>query len=103
MENIFKNIPVKLKDELFESIISNDNFKLERIVSDGHITENDFWYDQEQDEWVILLSGQAVIEYENLEKIDLLPGDYIIIPAHKTHRVVYTSQKEKTVWLALHF
>ena len=86
VQNIFEKIPGELKEEYFEEIISNNNFRLERIVSDGHISPEGFWYDQNKNEFVILISGSAVIELENDVTMNMKPGDYLIIPANKKHR-----------------
>jgi cupin 2 domain-containing protein len=101
--NIFQNIPDIQEDEIFETILQNKNLKLERIISSGQITPHGKWYDQDFDEWVILLSGKAVLSFESpKDKITLLPGDYIFIESHKKHRIEYTDIKQKTLWLALH-
>jgi cupin 2 domain-containing protein len=77
---------------------------VERIVSQGHCSPEGFWYDQDENEWVIVLSGIAAIEFEGVaEIIQLLPGSYLNIPAHKKHRVTQTSSDEKTVWLAIYY
>ena len=101
--NIFTNIPQELKDELFENIISNDKLKIQRIVSQGHTTQKFQWYDQDSDEWVILLQGDAIISFEDEKDIKLKSGDYINIPAHKKHKVSWTSTDIKTIWLAVHY
>ena len=102
--NIFENIKSNNPDELFEDIISNPKIKLERIVSNGQSSPEGYWYDQEKDEWVILLKGSAGIKFESDEKIvELKQGDYLLIPAHCKHRVDWTDKSEATVWLALHF
>ncbi|MCX6154578.1 MAG: cupin domain-containing protein [Candidatus Kapabacteria bacterium] len=104
INNLYKNISQFLADELFETIINNDSFHLERIVSVGHSTALEQWYDQEKTEWVILLKGAAGIRFEDSDKIfELNPGDYLQINAHCKHRVEWTSPDEETVWLALHF
>lgn len=102
-ENIFTKIPKELKDELFEDILSQPNIKIQRIISQGHTTQEFDWYDQDSDEWVMLVKGAAVISFENEDDVELEVGDYINIPAHKKHKVSYTSQDEKTIWLAVHF
>jgi cupin 2 domain-containing protein len=101
--NIFENVPGNLKDELFERLLTNENFIIERIVSDGHKSPDDFWYDQLTDEFVILLKGSAQVAFENEDSIILKPGDHILIPAHKKHKVEWTDPDEKTFWLAVHF
>ena len=101
--NIFSDIPDKLSKEFFECIVKKDNILIERIVSQGHITSPGQWYNQEQDEWVILLQGQAALLFENNQKlVRLTPGDYLLIPAHTVHRVEWTHPDINTIWLAVH-
>ncbi len=100
--NIFLNI-IDSDDEIFEEILSNDVIKIERIISSGQATPEGEWYDQEWNEFVILLSGSAEIQYEDGRLIALAPGDYINIPAHQKHRVAKTDPQEKTIWLAVHY
>ncbi len=103
-QNLFSNIPESLPREIFETLLENDRFKLERIISSGQATPENDWYDQEKDEWVVLLKGKAGLRFENEgEVIELTPGDHLMIPAHKKHRLEWTDEKQKTVWLALHF
>ena len=101
--NIFNNIPEELKEELFEELISKNNLKIERIVSYGHTTKENEWYDQDSDEWVILLQGKAIISFENEDDVELHTGDYLNIPAHKKHRVSWTQPKQETIWLAVRY
>ena len=101
--NIFKNIPNILEEELFEGIVSNDKLKIERIVSFGHTTQEFQWYDQEKNEWVILLKSAATLSIENEDDIKLSIGEYINIPAHKRHRVSWTLPNQETIWLAVHY
>ena len=103
INNLFTNIPDNLKEELFEPILSSKDFKVERIVSDGHSSPENFWYDQEENELVFLLQGSAKISFGNSDEVQLLPGDYINIPAYKKHRVVWTDNSQKTIWLAIHY
>jgi cupin 2 domain-containing protein len=102
MANIF-DLPLSLTNrELFESIISNDNLLIERIISTGQTTAPGEWYAQEKDEWVILLQGEASIAYADGSQIKLTTGDYLFIPAHQKHRVDYTSINPPCIWLAIH-
>ncbi len=104
IRNIYGDIPVNLKVELFEDILKRKGFRLERIVSHGNITPDGEWYDQENDEWVILLSGEAKLKFlDETFARSLTPGDYLLIPSHKKHRVEWTHPAKETVWLALHF
>ena len=101
--NIFAKIPKDLPQEIFENIIVSESVKIERIISDGHTSPKEGWYDSELNEWVILLQGNAVLEFKDAVSIELDVGDFINIPAHTKHKVTYTSSEEKTVWLAVHY
>lgn len=102
--NIYAHIPRALEAELLETICRSDSFRLERIVSKGHATPPGEWYDQDWDEWVILLRGRARLRLEGEGAlIELAPGDHLHLPAHLRHRVEWTAPGENTVWLALHY
>ena len=103
ISNLYADLPTAMKDESFQEILSRPNLKIERIVSRGHCSPDDFWYDQEVDEWVLLVQGQAGLEFEgDSDTIELKPGDHLLIPAHRRHRVAWTSESEDTIWLAVH-
>lgn len=97
--NLF-NYPTKLPEELVTVLAENKNVRIERIVSCGHTTD---WYDQEETEFVALLSGKAVLEYEDGSKAELDEGDTVIIKPHEKHRVVYTSSEPACVWLCVFY
>lgn len=101
-KNIFCDIPRELKDEFFEELASNKDVKIERIVSYGHTSPKNGWYDQEQNEWVIVLKGKAVIAFEDKD-IRLKSGDYVNIPAHTKHKVSWTLPNSETIWLAVFY
>ena len=102
--NIFANLPDQIDKELFETIISSENLKIERIVSRGHRSPEDYWYDQDKHEWVMVLKGSAGLRLENEQEIiKMIPGDYINIPAHCKHRVEWTDPDVETIWLAVHY
>jgi len=88
--------------EFSEILLHHDNFIVERILSKGQVTPTGQWYDQGNDEWVILLQGEAQLEFSGSEKIILHQGDYLLIPSHTLHRVIYTSSDPGCIWLALH-
>ena len=96
-------IPEEIPEEIFQTLIQTDSVKIERIVSHGQSSPEDFWYDQEQNEWVLLLQGHACIEFEDNKHVALSSGDYLNIPAHLKHRVKYTHQNEPTIWLAIFY
>lgn len=103
MKNLFSDIPDELPEELFESIISTENIRIERIISYGHSSPEYGWYDQDENEWVLVLSGYGVIEFDDGREITLKAGDYYNITAHEKHKVQSTSGKEKTIWLAVFY
>ena len=103
MANIF-DLPSQLPTtELFETLLTQENVVVERIVSQGQITAPGEWYDQDKNEWVILLQGEAELRYEDNSRIKLTKGDYLYIPAHQKHRVDYTSIDPICIWLAIYF
>ncbi len=104
MKNLFAEIPEDFTEEIIEILLETPYFRLERILSAGQASPPEFWYDQEAHEWVALLSGSAGLWLEgDPEPVTLKPGDHLLIPAHRRHRVAWTDPEEKTVWLALHF
>ena len=100
--NLFTDLPSDFRDELFTTLLDATNVRIERIVSQGHASPEDFWYDQDQHEWVVLLKGAARLRFED-EIVEMRPGDFVNIPAHKKHRVEWTTPDEPTVWLAVHY
>ena len=103
MSNIFDNLPTDLSQEVFEQLVSSKAVKIERIVSKGHTSPDSGWYDQPQHEWVIVLKGSALLEFDNRESVRLHAGDYVNIPAHQKHRVAWTDNFCETIWLAIHY
>ena len=102
MSNIFSILSELPNEELCEPIVVTNKIVIERIVSTGQITTPGEWYDQQQDEWVILLQGEAELSYDNGDRLKLVAGDYLLIPAHQKHRVDYTSSDPICIWLAIH-
>ena len=102
--NIYSQISANFDAELFTEILHNGKLTLKRIISAGHCTPAGEWYDQSDNEWVMLLKGSAVLLIEGqAEPVVMSPGDHIVLPAHVRHRVEKTSVDEKTIWLALHY
>ena len=99
----FFDLPKKLpEEELFETIIPDNGVLIERIISSGQTSPHGFWYDQERDEWVLLLQGEAILQWEDNRETKLLAGEWVFIPAHTRHRVEYTSIQPPRIWLAVH-
>lgn len=99
--NLLAALPQPGPEEDFSTLLQGPGVRLERIVSHGHCSPADFWYDQGHDEWVMLVQGLATLELEGQAPLTLKPGDTLLIPAHCRHRVAFTGPQ--TVWLALHF
>jgi len=104
IRNLLAHLPHSLPAEQFDTLLQRRGVRIERILSTGQSSPPGFWYDQDEDEWILLLSGSAtlLIEGENSGR-DLFPGDTLLIPAHCRHRVERTGTSEPTVWLALFF
>ena len=93
-----------MPEELFEKILDQESVTLERIVSRAHATPAGEWYDQEKNEWVILLKGSACLRLADRDELIVLaPGDYVFLPARLKHRVEWTAPEMETIWLALHY
>lgn len=104
IKNIYADIPAELPEELTEEFFANGNIQIGRIVSRGHKSPPDYWYDQDQDEFVLLVRGEARVFFEDPdENIELTPGDWIIIPAHRRHRLIQTSEESDTIWLCMFY
>lgn len=98
--NIYADIPADLPAELFTTLVKSQHVRIERIVSQGHASPEGFWYDQPEHEWVLLLQGATRLRFED-QTVELKPGDFVNIPAHKKHRVEWTAPDEPTIWLAV--
>ncbi|MCG7500176.1 cupin domain-containing protein [Vibrio sp. Of7-15] len=102
--SLFTDIPPELPQEFFEDILKTDSFRVERIVSKGHITPENEWYDQKDNEWVLVVEGEATLLFEEgMKTVPLKAGDHINIPAHARHRVSWTKPDTETVWLAIFY
>jgi cupin 2 domain-containing protein len=102
--NLLAHLPTRLADEALEVLAETSNVRIERIVSLGHASPEGVWYDQPQTEFVVLITGEAHVEFEGeSQPRELKPGDYLAIPAHCRHRVAWTTSDEPSVWLAVHF
>lgn len=83
-------------------MITAPGLRVERIVSYGHASPAGFWYDQTENEWVVLIQGAATLRFED-DAVELKPGDFVNIPAHCRHRVDWTTPDSLTVWLAVYY
>jgi cupin 2 domain-containing protein len=100
VKNIFANLSIGVDGESCARLFENSAARVERIVSHSHSSPAGFWYDQADDEWVILLRGNATLEFSDGQLVELNTGDFLTIPHHVKHRVARTSGE--TIWLAVH-
>lgn len=102
--NILAHLPSQSQAcEIFETLLSHLNVRVERIVSTGQASAPDFWFDQPQAEWVLLVQGSATFRFEDeKDSRTLSEGDYLFISPHRRHQVRYTQAEPPTVWLAIH-
>ena len=126
--SLYAGIPAHLPEELCEILASAGSMRIERIVtppihaarpsglpaagaippsceivSRGHTSPAGFWYDQAQDEFVLVVQGRAGVRFEGEDEVVVLEaGEYLNIPARLRHRVEWTDLEGDTVWLAVH-
>lgn len=100
--NLFTHIEVNKEDEIFFEIFKNETIKVEKIVSNGQKSPDTFWYEQKESEFILLLEGYAILEFEDKE-VELIKGDCLNIEAYQKHRVKFTSLDEPTIWFAVFY
>lgn len=103
MANIFQGIPDDIHQEIFTDLLNQETVRIERIVSLGHSSPVQGWYEQEEHEWVLVLKGRAIIAFDSGDEIALNEGDYLNIPAYQKHRVQWTDPDKVTLWLAIFY
>lgn len=103
VENFFTHLPENPAEEEFTDLLKTPGVRIERIVSLGHTAPQAGWFDQAENEWVMVVSGEAKVKFESGEEHHLLPGSFVNIPRHCKHRVSWTHPTELTVWLAVFY
>ena len=98
--NIYDLPSLPLPDELVTILTQRDNVRIERIVSTGQVSD---WYDQDETEFVVLIEGNAEIEFENNRRVSLAKGDTLLIQPHEIHKVTYTSIEPPCIWLCVFY
>ena len=82
--------------------------RIDRLIAAGHVVveqirsgalEAPADYEQEQDEWVVLLAGRARLVIDG-EPVELTSGEWLFLPAGLPHRLVET--EPGTNWLAVY-
>ncbi len=102
ISNIFDSIPDVFENEIVDCLVQDKQLKIERIVSKGHTSPASGWYDQQLDEWVIVIQGEAIVAFDDGSEVTLKAGAHMSIPAHTKHRVIWTDPMQETVWIAVH-
>ena len=100
VRNLFAQTASTSGEEMIQSLLDGKSFRLESIHSYGQPTPEGFWYDQADEEWVLLVRGSARLEFEGEGMLHLNSGDYLLIPVHCRHRVSEVSHD--AIWMALH-
>ncbi|MBT4598682.1 MAG: cupin domain-containing protein [Methylococcales bacterium] len=103
MNNLLTSLPNHIDHEQVEELLSQPNVKIERILSKGQTSPETGWYDQDKNEWVVVLQGAGDITFDDGDKVRLQPGDHLNIPAHRRHKVSWTDPDSVTVWLAVFY
>ncbi len=104
LNNLFESLGTNLPEELTDTLVVSSTVRIERIVSHGQASPEEFWYDQQENEWVVVLRGKGCLRFADDDRtIVLEPGNFVNIPAGKRHRVEWTSADEPTVWLAVFY
>lgn len=102
--NLLRDLPDAVKAEVTEILLQAAAVRVERIVSHGEASLDGFWYDQDEAEWVVVLSGAARLRFADETEARVLgPGDHVNIAAHRRHRVDWTDPSQPTVWLAVFY
>ncbi len=103
VSSLLSNLPVDMTDEAFEDIVLSDSVRIERIVSQGHTSPEHGWYDQVENEWVMVVKGAGEITFEDGTVLTLNEGEHVTIPAHTKHKVSHTPIDQQTIWLAVFY
>jgi len=105
IDNLFADLPQStLGNEQFLELLARPGLRIERIVSTGQSSPPDFWYEQAEGEWVLLVQGEAGLRFADESAVHhLKAGDFVNIAPHRRHRVEWTSADQITVWLAIHY
>jgi len=103
--NLYANLPRStLQNEQFSDLLQRPGLRIERIVSTGQCSPPDFWYEQAEGEWVVLLQGEARLRFaDEAEARHLHAGDWLDIAPQRRHRVDWTPADQVTVWLAVFY
>jgi cupin 2 domain-containing protein len=96
INNLYEGDYPAENNEVFSILFQNRTLKIESIRSSLKTAGE--LYDQDQDEWVLLLKGEAQMEIID-EIRSIRAGDYLFLPKHTPHRVISTS--DNALWLGV--
>lgn len=100
VRNLFAEVPGDSPGEVSDMLFESEGVRIERIVSHSAASPEGFWYDQMQEEWVLMVRGEASLRIHPDQLVSLKAGDHLLIPRHCRHRVEWTAPG--TIWLAIH-
>lgn len=103
MNNLYTAIPNTIDEEQCEALLRGEQVRIERILSKGQTSPAEGWYDQEEHEWVLVLEGCGIIGFADGREVKLQKGDYLHIPAHVKHKVLWTDPDNITLWLCVFY
>ncbi len=98
MQNLFSTNLHNIHEEQFDTLLNTKTVQIEKITSNGQISSQ--WYDQNKDEWVVVIKGEGTLLFEDNSEVHLKKGEHLYIPKHTKHKVIYTASP--TIWLAVH-
>ena len=96
LNNLYSDEKPAKNSEIFSTLFQNHSLKIEAIRS--WLKTPGELYKQEQDEWVVLLNGEACLQISD-QKLNLIAGNYCFIPRHTEHQVLSTSSD--ALWLGV--
>ncbi len=99
--NLFDNLEARGISEDCRDLFVSGGVRIERIVSRGHVSPPGFWYEQKTGEWVAVLGGEALLEWEDGRSLRMKAGEWVYLPPLERHRVAWTAPGQPTVWLAV--
>ena len=102
INSIFGNILSDKENKEFYDIFKNENVRIETIVSNGLTSQKDCWYDLDENQFVMIIEGHAILQFEDKE-VEMFKGSYLNIPKNCKHRIKYISTDKPTIWLAVFY
>lgn len=95
IENLFVDFPNSFPEEQIETYVVSKNARIEHIVLIGQANPKDFWYDQDEIEWVVVLHGEAELEFEREAQWQRLQSGDFTEPVSNIKNVAYLIFRKK--------